>query len=203
MEWLKNLFRGVLNNICINNTNDTNEAQTNEISALNKQLEVCKLEVASLEHKLQETEDELFDTDELVSKLTKENMDLNNDIIELERTLKRTEEDKNHLIYPLKTMRITQTYNGTTSHINYIKGSPKSYPIDDGGNSSEIRSKMYCPCDEMIVKRIYTSGVNTIWLQSTSKVLFANDKEDYAVMKVMHISDSTLAGIKEGQKLKR
>ena len=38
-----------------------------------------------------------------------------------------------YLTYPFKTMRITQSYTGTTSHLPHTTGSPKDYPLDEGG----------------------------------------------------------------------
>ncbi len=112
---------------------------------------------------------------------------------------------KNYLIYPCKTMRITQTYNGTTSHKPHTTGNYKDYPIDEGCSDTG-RDYMYCPCDEMVVKRVYgvgTSGTNTIWLESTEKVYFADGTSDYCTMLITHPNDDDLKNIKVGQKFKR
>ncbi len=106
----------------------------------------------------------------------------------------------NYLIYPCKIMRITQTYNGTTSHKPHTAGKPKDYPIDDGC-ADMGRSYIYCPCDKMKVRRIYgvgTGGTNTIWLESTAKVNFADGTKDYFTMLITHPDDSDLAKIKVG-----
>ena len=110
----------------------------------------------------------------------------------------------NYLIYPFKTMRITQTYYGKTSHYPHTQGIPKDYPLDEGCTDTG-RDWMFCPCDEVVVKRIYgvgNRGVNTIWLESTSKVVFADGSVDYMTMLATHPNDDDLRKIKEGQKFK-
>lgn len=109
---------------------------------------------------------------------------------------------KNYLTYPCRTMRITQNYNGTTSHKPHTTGRPKDYPWDEGCEDSG-RSYCYCPCGEMKVMRIYgvgTRGTNTIWLESTSKVVFADGTSDYFTMLITHPNDDDLKKIKVGQK---
>ena len=111
---------------------------------------------------------------------------------------------KNYLTYPCKTMRITQSYTGTTSHLPHTTGSPKDYPWDEGCTDSG-RDYCYCPCGEMQVKRIYgvgTGGTNTMWLESTSKVVFADGTSDYFTMLITHPNDDELKKIKVGQKFK-
>lgn len=108
---------------------------------------------------------------------------------------------KNYLIYPCKTMRITQSYTGTTSHKPHTTGSPKDYPIDEGCSDTG-KDYIYCPCNEMKVKRIYgvgTGGTNTIWLESTTKVEFADGTNDYCTMLITHPDDADLKKIKVGQ----
>ena len=112
---------------------------------------------------------------------------------------------KNYLTYPCKTMRITQSYTGTTSHLPHTTGSPSDYPWDEGC-ADTARDYCYCPCNEMIVKRIYgvgNSGSNTIWLESTSEVYFADGTKDFFTMLITHPNDDDLKKIKEGQKFKR
>lgn len=112
---------------------------------------------------------------------------------------------KNYLIYPCKTMRITQTYTGTTSHKPHTTGSPKDYPWDEGCDDTG-RSWCYCPCDSMKVKRVYgvgSGGTNTLWLESTSKVYFADGTADYFTMLITHPNDDDLKNIKVGQTFKR
>ena len=113
--------------------------------------------------------------------------------------------NKNYLIYPCKKMKITQNYNGRTSHYPHTVGYPKDYPIDEGCSDTG-REYMYCPCDKMKVKRIYgigTRGVNTLWLESTSKVLFADGTTDYFSMLITHPEDDDLRKLKVGQTFTR
>lgn len=112
---------------------------------------------------------------------------------------------KNYLIYPCKTMRITQTYNGTTSHKPHTTGNVKDYPFDEGCSDTG-RDYCYCPCDEMVVKRVYgvgSDGTNTLWLESTDKVYLADGTSDYFTMLITHPNDDDLKKIKPGQKFKR
>lgn len=111
----------------------------------------------------------------------------------------------NYLIYPCRIMRITQNYKGKTSHKPHTEGTPKDYPIDEGC-ADMGRSYIYCPCDKMAVRRIYGvggSGTNTIWLESTAKVLFADGTRDYFTMLITHPDDSDLAKIKVGDTFSR
>lgn len=112
---------------------------------------------------------------------------------------------KNYLVYPVKNMNITQTYSGKTSHLYNTMGSPKDYPFDEAGESAQ-REYMYCPCDEMILKRIYgvgNGGTNTLWLQSTKEVIFADGTSGYFTLMVIHPNDDDLKKLKVGQLFKR
>lgn len=72
---------------------------------------------------------------------------------------------------PMETIRITQNYNGKTSHYNHSNGTPKDYPIDmagaDGGQSC-----IFAPTDMEVtaIKGVGNNVTNTIWLVSTNKV---------------------------------
>ncbi len=112
----------------------------------------------------------------------------------------------NRLIYPLKKVAITQSYAGETSHKPHTTGKPKDYPIDDNGGDSSRSAYFYCPCDEVVIERVYgvgASGTNTIFMRSTSPVQFANGEEDYACILVTHPDDDTLKRLKEGHKFTR
>ena len=107
----------------------------------------------------------------------------------------------NYLTYPCKVMRITQNYKGKTSHYPHTVGKPKDYPIDEGGKDTG-RDTVYCPCDKMKVMRIYgvgTVGTNTIWLESSEKVSFADGTKDFFTMLITHPNDADLRNIKVGQ----
>ena len=111
----------------------------------------------------------------------------------------------NYLTYPCKVMRITQNYSGTTSHLPCSTGKPKDYPWDEGCEDTG-RNNCYCPCDKMKVKRIYgvgSGGTNAIWLQSTSKVVFADGTKNYFTLMIIHPNDDDLKKIKFGQTFKR
>lgn len=112
---------------------------------------------------------------------------------------------RNYLTYPTKKMYISQSYTGTYSHQKNYKGTPKDYPIDESCGDSN-RDYFYCPCDEVIIKRIYgvgATGTNTIWMQSTSPVVLANGTESYITILVCHPNDDTLKNIKTNQRFKR
>ena len=110
---------------------------------------------------------------------------------------------KNYLTYPTQIMRITQDHT-MNNHADHNNGSPKDYPFDDCCADTG-RNWFYCPCDEMKIIRIYgvgTSGTNTIWMTSTSKVVMPCGT-DYITIMVEHPLDEDLKKIKVGQKFKR
>lgn len=88
-------------------------------------------------------------------------------------------------------MRITNGYRDN-NHAKNI-----DFPFDEACESTD-RSWIYCPCDEMEIKRIYTGGVNTIWLTSTTEVDMPSGKGIFTMM-VMHPEDDDLSSISEGQ----
>lgn len=116
----------------------------------------------------------------------------------------------NYLIYPFKTMRITQNQYGVTAdsknanHKLHSSGTPKDYPLDEAGADGG-RSWFYCPCDEMKITKLYgnQSVGHHIWLESTSKVLLANGKSDYVTILVVHANTDDYSQLKVGQKFKR
>ena len=111
----------------------------------------------------------------------------------------------NYLTYPCKVMRITQNYTGWTSHRPHTTGIPKDYPIDQGCTDGG-RDWMYCPCDEMKIVRIYGvygNGTNTVWLESTTKVDFADGDHDFFTLMVIHPNDDDLSRLKVGQRFTR
>lgn len=111
----------------------------------------------------------------------------------------------NYAIYPFKNMRITQTYSGKTSHRPHNSGSPKDYPVDEGGKDTG-KEACYCPCDEIVIQRVYgigSRGVNTIFWESTTPCTLADGTTDYLCGMFTHTIDSDLKGIKVGTKFKR
>ena len=111
----------------------------------------------------------------------------------------------NYLIYPMKVMKISQGYSGNYSHAPHSAGTPKDYPWDEAGADSG-REYCYCPCDKMKIVKIYgvgAAGTNTIWLESTSKVDFADGTNDYVTILITHPNDDDLKRLKKGQTFTR
>lgn len=107
----------------------------------------------------------------------------------------------NYLTYPTEHMRITQNYNGNVSHKPNSSGKPADYPIDEGCGGTG-RSWFHCPCDAIKIMRIYGvggAGTNTIWLQSTDPVDFADGTKDYVTILVTHPDDDDLGRLKVGE----
>lgn len=114
-------------------------------------------------------------------------------------------EKMNYAIYPCKVMRITQNYTGKTSHKPHTTGAPKDYPIDEGCKDAG-REYFYCPCDEMVIRRIYgvgTKGTNTLWLESSDKVDFADGTRDYLTVMVIHPEDGDMKKLSVGDSFRR
>lgn len=106
-----------------------------------------------------------------------------------------------YFTYPLKNMKITQSYLGTTSHYPHTTGNYKDYPIDDGGKDTG-KDAIFAPVD-MVVRRLYTSGTNTMWLRTKEKVKLANGKTNYVVMMLIHPDDEDFKGLKVGKTIKK
>ena len=109
-----------------------------------------------------------------------------------------------NLLYPLKNMRITQDYNGSTSHYKHSHSADGiiDYSLDDGGKDTTNSDYYYAPCD-LKITRVYTSGTNTFWWESTAKVCLANGKESKVCGYVIHCPDSSLKKLKVGQTFKQ
>lgn len=111
----------------------------------------------------------------------------------------------NYLIYPIKIMNITQTYKNDFSHSRHTVGTPKDYPIDDNCGATGPNGYFYCPCDAMIVKKIYgvgSSSSNVLWLESTTPVITPTFT-DYVTIMIGHIEDAELNKLKIGQTFTR
>ncbi len=110
----------------------------------------------------------------------------------------------NDLIYPFRFMRITQRYDGKTSHLPHTRGIPPDYPIDEGGEDGG-RDACYAVTD-WIVRRIWgvgTKGVNTLWVESASPVRLADGTRDFVTLQITHANDDDLRKLRVGQRLKK
>ena len=110
----------------------------------------------------------------------------------------------NYLTYPLKIMNITQGYDDNYTHKRHSEGNLKDYPIDDACGSGN-NSYFYCPCDELVVKKVYGVGLrasNTIWFESTTPVITPTFT-DYITIMVVHPEDKDLKNIYVGRKYQR
>ena len=110
----------------------------------------------------------------------------------------------NKLVYPMKTVNITQSYTGSFSHNPHFTGTPQGFPIDDAG-IDRGRDFVFCPCDEMVITRIYGvggRGTNTIWLESTTPVITPTF-EDHVTIMIIHPEDDDLSKLRVGQTFKR
>ena len=92
-------------------------------------------------------------------------------------------------IFPMRHLNITQKY-GVGTH-------KYGYPIDNAGKDTGINGA-WAPFDG-VIKKIYPVG-NSVWLESTSKVRYADGTEDYAV--VMFTHDNYVGDLRVGQKVK-
>lgn len=101
-------------------------------------------------------------------------------------------------------MNITQGYNDNYTHKRHSDGNLKDYPIDDACGSGN-NSYFYCPCDEMVVKKVYGVGLrasNTIWLESTTPVITPTFT-DYITIMIVHPEDKDLKNVYVGRKYQR
>lgn len=101
-------------------------------------------------------------------------------------------------------MNITQGYNDNYTHKRHSEGNLKDYPIDDACGSGS-NSYFYCPCNELIVKKVYGVGLrasNTIWLESTTPVITPTFT-DYITIMVVHPEDKDLRNVYKGKIYKR
>lgn len=111
----------------------------------------------------------------------------------------------NALIYPFQTMRITQRYDGTLSHLPHMTGTPKEYALDEGEKDAG-RGWAYCPCDRMKVVKLTgvgAKGTNALYLTSTEKCSLANGKKAVVTIQLVHPNDDDLKKLKVGQIFRR
>ena len=102
----------------------------------------------------------------------------------------------NYLTYPCKVMKLTQNHS-EGNHINHSSGKPLDYPIDEACEGTG-RSCFYCPCDEMRVVKLYTAGVNTVWLSSAAPVVMPMGSA-FVTMMVEHLNDDDMRRLAVGQ----
>ena len=106
----------------------------------------------------------------------------------------------NYLEYPTKTMKLTQ-HHGEGNHKNHSCGVPADYPFDECCGDTG-RGGFYCPCDEMRIVKLYTAGINTVWMTSTTPVVMPYGKA-YVTIMVEHMEDEDMKKLAVGQTFKR
>lgn len=93
-------------------------------------------------------------------------------------------------MYPCKVIRITQIdHEGTHS---------ACWAVDEAGVDGGI-SNFIMPFDGT-VKKLYPADANEVWVQSDSKVKYADGTEDY--MTIMFAHDNDISNLYVGQKIK-
>lgn len=106
----------------------------------------------------------------------------------------------NYLTYPTKVMKITQNHSDG-NHAKHSKGDFVDFPFDEACNDAG-RDWFYCPCDEMRIVKIYTAGVNTVWMESTSAVVMPIGKSKVTIM-VEHMNDDDMKTLSVGKVFRR
>ena len=107
----------------------------------------------------------------------------------------------NYLTYPFKVMRITQRYDGQTSHRPHMTGTPKEWALDEGEKDGG-RGWVYCPCDRMKVVKLTgvgKPGTNAVYLTSAGEVDLANGQRAVVTLQLVHPNDDDLRKLKDGQ----
>lgn len=111
----------------------------------------------------------------------------------------------NYLTYPTQIMRITQSYDGRTSHLPHMTGTPKEWALDEGEKDGG-RGWLYCGCDAMRVTRLTgvgKPGTNAVYLTSTTQVDLANGKRSIITLQLVHPNDDDLSKLRNGQIIRR
>lgn len=93
-------------------------------------------------------------------------------------------------LFPMKYLNVTQGY-GVGTH----RG---SFALDLAGKDSGVDNVM-APFDA-VVRKVWNNG-HTVWLESITKVLYADGRVDFATMSFTH--DNNIANVFVGMKLKR
>lgn len=104
------------------------------------------------------------------------------------------------LTYPFRVMRITQAYDGLTSHYGHSHGTPRDYPVDEGGADGG-RDPLFAPCDLQIVRvwGVDAKGTNTLFCESCAPVKLACGETDVVSLQITHPDDADLRRLKRGQ----
>lgn len=111
----------------------------------------------------------------------------------------------NYLTYPCKVMRITQRYDGGTSHLPHMTGNPKEFAIDEGGKDGG-RDWLVCCCDRMKVVKLTgvgKPGTNALYVTSTTPVDLANGTRSIITLQLVHPNDDDLCKLRDGQIIRR
>lgn len=94
-------------------------------------------------------------------------------------------------MYPSPYMRITQGY-GEGTHLD-------SFAIDEAGSDSGI-DYLIAPFD-CVVKKIWTTDANEVWVESLEPVLYADGTQDY--MTIMFAHDNDVSNLWVGKQIKQ
>ena len=108
------------------------------------------------------------------------------------------------LMYPMKTLRITQGYGFTVDGVDgtHTFSHAGQHALDQGGRDGGV-DPVYAPAS-CVVKRI-TPSYNIVYFETLEKVYCADGTKDYMSWRFMHISDLNLRklGIRVGKVFKQ
>ncbi len=94
-------------------------------------------------------------------------------------------------MYPSRYMKITQ--------VDHVGTHRDSWAFDEAGSDAGI-DYMIAPFTG-VIKKIYTSDANEVWLESLDKVQFADGTIDY--MTILFCHDNNVSNLKVGQVIKQ
>ena len=94
-------------------------------------------------------------------------------------------------MYPSPYIRITQA--------DHVGSHRDSYAVDEAGSDGGI-DYLVAPFTG-VIKKIYTSDGNEVWLESTNQVQFADGTVDY--MTILFCHDNDVSNLKVGQVIKQ
>lgn len=110
-----------------------------------------------------------------------------------------------NVIFPMKTMRITQGYglevDGVASSTYSHTG---SYALDLGGTDTSAEY-LYAPCDVTVMRHYRGTGYNAVWYQSNNEVMCADGVTRKLIFLLLHANDNVIAelGITVGKVFKQ